>query len=64
MAPPDFGRSVNPISTRGADYADHISTCTPRIFIPSYGPDCTLLIVENVVQKQWLLQKLWTLQKT
>ena len=21
MAPPDFGRSVNPISTKGADYA-------------------------------------------
>ena len=29
MAPPDFGRSVNPISTRGTDYAHLISTGTP-----------------------------------
>ena len=28
--PPDFGRSVNPISNRGADYAHHITTGTPR----------------------------------
>ena len=38
--PPDFGRFVNPISTRGADYAQLITTCPPpsRIFRPSYGP--------------------------
>ena len=31
MAPPDFGRSVNPISTRGGtDYAHLITTGTPR----------------------------------
>ena len=29
MAPPDFGRSVNPISTRGRDYAHLITTGTP-----------------------------------
>jgi hypothetical protein len=39
MAPPDFGRSVNPISTRGdrlgpPNYYGH-----PQIFIPSDGPD-------------------------
>ena len=28
MAPPDFGRSVNPISTRGTDYAHLITTGT------------------------------------
>ena len=28
-APPDFGRSVNPFSTRGADYAHLITTGTP-----------------------------------
>ena len=28
-----------PIEGRGADYAQPISTCTPRIFRPSYGPD-------------------------
>ena len=29
MAPPDFDRSVNPISTRGTDYAHLITTGTP-----------------------------------
>ena len=29
MAIPDIGRSVKPISTRLADYAYHITTCTP-----------------------------------
>ena len=29
MAPPDFGRSVNPISTMGTDYAHLITTGTP-----------------------------------
>ena len=29
MAPPDFGRTVNPISTRGTDYAHLITTGTP-----------------------------------
>ena len=28
-APPDFGRSVNPISTGGADYVHHSTTCPP-----------------------------------
>ena len=29
MAPPVFGRSVNPISTRGTDYTHLITTGTP-----------------------------------
>ena len=29
MTPPDFGRSVNSISTRGTDYAHLITTGTP-----------------------------------
>ena len=28
-APTNFGRSVNPISTRGADYAQHITVAPP-----------------------------------
>ena len=28
-APPEFGRSVNPIETRGADYAPHKTTSPP-----------------------------------
>ena len=29
-APPVFGRTANPISTRGADYAHHSTKCPPR----------------------------------
>ena len=29
VAPPDFGRSVNPISTKGADDDHHITFCPP-----------------------------------
>ena len=28
-APSEFGRSVNPIQTRGADFAPHTAACTP-----------------------------------
>ena len=38
FSPPVFGRTVNPNSTRGADYARHI-TMSPRIFRPCDGPD-------------------------
>ena len=41
MAPSDFGRSVNPISTRSGQMP---TKCYwhPQIFIPSYGPVNTL----------------------
>ena len=29
LAHPEFGSSVNPITTRGADYAHHITACPP-----------------------------------
>ena len=29
LAPPEFGCYVNPIPTRGADYAHHITACPP-----------------------------------
>ena len=38
LAPPVFGQTVNPISTRGADYAHHSNTSPPRIFRPCDGP--------------------------
>ena len=39
MAPKDFGRSVNPISTRrGRLCSPHFKYWHPRIFRPSYGP--------------------------
>ena len=39
MAPPDFGRSVNPISTKGVRLCPPNNTGTPEIFRPSDGPD-------------------------
>ena len=30
LAPPMFGRTVNPISTRGADYVRHSTTSPPK----------------------------------
>ena len=38
VAPPDFGRSVNPISTRGDRLCPPIYYWYPRIFRPSDGP--------------------------
>ena len=36
MAPLDFGRSVNPISTRGADYAHHSTTVLTMLkYVPA-----------------------------
>ena len=40
--PPDFVRSVNPILTRGADSARHITTCPPDFQI-YLRPCCALL---------------------
>jgi hypothetical protein len=37
LDPPVFGQSVNPISTRGADYTDHSTTSPPRNFRPCDG---------------------------
>ena len=39
---------VNPISTRGTDYAHHsqlVSTSTSRIFRPCHGPEKLFLLV-------------------
>ena len=33
LAYPEFGSSVNPITTRGADYAHHITASPPRFEI-------------------------------
>ena len=44
-APPMFGRTVNPISTRGADYAHH-STSSP----PGFSDLATALSKHTIVQ--------------
>jgi hypothetical protein len=38
MAPPDFGRSVNPISTMGDRLCLNLITTCTQIFRPSDGP--------------------------
>ena len=40
MAPPDFGKSVSPISTRGGggQIMPTKNNGIPQIFSPSYGP--------------------------
>ena len=35
LAHPEFGSSVNPITTRGADYAHHITSRTPGFENPA-----------------------------
>ena len=35
LAYPEFGRSVNPITTRGADYAHHITASPPGFENPA-----------------------------
>ena len=35
LAHPDFGSSVNPITTRGADYAHHITASPPGFENPA-----------------------------
>ena len=47
MAPPDFGRPVNPISTRRGRLCPPHYYRHPRIFRPSYGPDTDMIHVTN-----------------
>ena len=39
LAPPVFGQTVNPISTRGADYAHHSNPSPPRFSDGCDGPN-------------------------
>ena len=43
LAHPEFGSSVNPITTRGADYAHHITASPPGFEIPA----ASLLLRQN-----------------
>ena len=46
MAPPDVVRSVNPISTRGADYAHHITASPPGFENPAA---CQTEVIGNIL---------------
>ena len=41
--PPDFGRAVNPISTRGTDYAHQITTRPPRPDFDTFRHPCAMM---------------------
>ena len=41
LAHPEFGSSVNPIPTRGADYAHHITASPPGFENPAASLICT-----------------------
>ena len=68
MAKPDFGRSVNPISTRGTDYAHLITTVNPGFFRASDDPINVKLKVIKISfktfvaillnRKSWLYQRI------
>ena len=53
-APPSFGISVNPIRTKGADYARHITTVPPHLFgrcgVSVW--DCVLLRNKDCISKE------------
>ena len=55
VAPPDFIRSVNPISTRRRRGGDRLcppnNTGTPRIFRPSYCPSLPIGVFSNIFLK-------------
>ena len=48
--PLDFGRSVNLISTRGADYAYHITTCPPPPDFQTFLRPCKLQGINSYVE--------------
>ena len=55
--PPDFGRSVNPNSTKGTDYAHLITTGTPRF---SDLPTALFLVsfwLRHLCNTPWNLRK-------
>ena len=52
MAHPDFGRSVNPISTRGYRLCSPNYYWHPRIFRPSDGPDDCIKSSMGKVEKK------------
>ena len=47
VSPPVFGQTVNPISTRGADYAHHSTTSPPK-----FSDLATALLSSNYFQRQ------------
>ena len=58
FSPPMFGRTVNPISTRGADYAQH-STTSPFNFsdlataLKAYATPIRVTRIFNMCIGQW-----------
>ena len=47
LANPEFGSSVDPITTRGADYAHHITASPPEFEIPAASLNDILLSLKK-----------------
>ena len=54
LAHPEFGSSVNPITTRGADYAHYITASPPGFEIPAASLISTFLNIFKDVLKHFL----------
>ena len=48
LAHPEFGISVNPITSRGADYAHHITASPPGFENPAASLLCNNLLVRTL----------------
>ena len=53
LAHPEFGSSVNPITTRGADYAHHITASPPGFENPAASLLKTIFCL-NILKPQFL----------
>ena len=64
MAPPDFGRTVNPISTKGSRLCTPNNTGTPRFSdLPTALRGAELLKSESVCIDRCLVINIWTFMK-
>ena len=61
LAHPEFWSSVNPITTRGADYAHHITASPPGFEIPAASLQTQIYLLKVIlnvnIMKQDLLHK-------
>ena len=59
LAHPEFGSSVNPITTRGADYAHHITASPPGFENPAASPS-GIVFSKYIPNCNSSLQLTWT----
>ena len=57
---PEFGSSVNPITTRGADYAHHITASPPGFENPAASLPTDLADYAHLISTAWTPTDFWT----